>query len=106
MNYVRIYDKRKKSIARLLIGSDNILKKDFLTGCFPGATAIFFLDEELHEDIQYVIEREKNNLKYLNRDALYYFSVPRDDNGNFVFNWDPNIVYNLVYYNGKKCNFQ
>ncbi|CAM4947960.1 unnamed protein product [Rotaria socialis] len=30
MDYVQIYDERKKSTARLLIAADNILKKDYL----------------------------------------------------------------------------
>lgn len=51
MNYVQIFNKKNSRIARLFIGSDNILKREYLNGCFPGAIGIFFVDEELDQEI-------------------------------------------------------
>ncbi|CAF3493629.1 unnamed protein product [Rotaria socialis] len=80
MDYVQIYDERKKSTARLLIAADNILKKDYLNIYFRGAIGIFFFDQQLNQDVY----------------------IPPDDNGNFRFNWDQDIIYKLVYSNDSR----
>ncbi|CAF4619985.1 unnamed protein product, partial [Rotaria socialis] len=28
--------------------------------------------------------------------------IPRDENGSFKFEWSPNVMYELVYRDGKK----
>ncbi|CAF1931063.1 unnamed protein product [Rotaria magnacalcarata] len=75
MNYVSINDKRKKRVVQLLIGSDNVLRMDYFKRTFPDATTIIFQDNELNQ----------------------YISIPSDESGHFRFDWDPTVVYELVY---------
>ncbi|CAF2192739.1 unnamed protein product [Rotaria magnacalcarata] len=80
MNYVQIYDERKNSTARLLIAADNILKKDYLNIYFRGAIGISVFDQQLNQDV----------------------CIPPDENGNFRFDWDQDIIYTLVYSNDSR----
>ena len=69
MNYVRIYDNKTKQITRLLLKQDNIIRKDYFVGTFPGATGILYKDEQLNEFVSYVNSKSKENLsKY-----IFYF---------------------------------
>ncbi|CAF3005279.1 unnamed protein product [Rotaria socialis] len=48
---------------------------DYFKRTFPGATTIIFQDNELNQ----------------------YISIPSDESGHFRFDWDPTVVYELVY---------
>ncbi|CAF1088501.1 unnamed protein product [Rotaria sordida] len=80
MNPIYIYDNRKKRLVCLRIESDNILRKDYFYGTFPEATGIMFHNNE-HNCI---------------------VSIPRDEHGHFKFNWDSNVVYELIYRDGSR----
>ncbi|CAF3806902.1 unnamed protein product [Rotaria socialis] len=48
---------------------------NYFIGTFPGATGILYKDEHLNA----------------------FISIPRDSGGNFEFEWNSNVVYQLVY---------
>ncbi|CAF3444642.1 unnamed protein product [Rotaria socialis] len=73
MNYIRIYDNETKQTTRLLLKQDNIIRKDYFVKTFPGATGILFKDEQSNE----------------------FVSIPEDSDGNFQFEWDKNVLYEL-----------
>ncbi|CAF1533844.1 unnamed protein product [Rotaria sp. Silwood1] len=75
MTYVHIYDSKKKHDTYLFLKQDNIIQKDYFIGTFPGATGILYKNEQLNG----------------------YVSIPRDSDGNFQFEWDQNVVYQLIY---------
>ncbi|CAF4493882.1 unnamed protein product [Rotaria socialis] len=80
MNRISFNDNRKNRIVDLFIGPDNVLRKDYFHGVFPEATGIIFYDNEVNR----------------------YVGIPRDENGSFKFEWSPNVMYELVYRDGKK----
>ncbi|CAF2151691.1 unnamed protein product [Rotaria magnacalcarata] len=53
---------------------------DYFKRTFPDATTIIFQHNELNQ----------------------YISIPSDESGHFRFDWDPTVVYELVYRDGKK----
>ncbi|CAF3439461.1 unnamed protein product [Rotaria socialis] len=75
MNYVGIYDNSKKAVVRLVISPDNVVPSNYFIATFPGATGLI----------------------YKASDSNTFISIPKDANGNFRWEWNPNIVYDLIY---------
>ncbi|CAF3366434.1 unnamed protein product [Rotaria socialis] len=75
MNYVDIYDNSKKAIVQLVISPDNVVPSNYFVATFPGATGLI----------------------YKNSDSNKFVSIPKDVNGNFRWEWNPNIVYDVIY---------
>ncbi|CAF0971188.1 unnamed protein product [Rotaria magnacalcarata] len=75
MNYVDIYDNSKKAVVQLVISPDNVIPSNYFIATFPGATGLI----------------------YKNSDSNKFISIPKDTNGNFRWEWNPNIFYDLIY---------
>ncbi|CAF4350804.1 unnamed protein product, partial [Rotaria magnacalcarata] len=73
---IRIYDDKRGKLVRLEIESNNILRKEYFNGIFPYATGIILDDNALNEIV----------------------GIARDENGNFICDWNTDVVYKLVLY--------
>ncbi|CAF4199248.1 unnamed protein product [Rotaria socialis] len=73
---IRIYDDKRGRLVRLEIESNNILRKEYFNGIFPYATGIIFDDNDRNELV----------------------GIARDENGNFICDWNTDVVYKLVFY--------
>jgi hypothetical protein len=98
MQFVKIYDKIRKRTVRLVVDSDQTILRDYFVRTFPGASGIIYKDKDVNEYIRFVEDNKEN----IFRKCVLFFSVPHDTNGNFRWEWDSNMVYDLIYVNGKK----
>ncbi|CAM4805491.1 unnamed protein product [Rotaria magnacalcarata] len=53
----------------------NVIPSNYFIATFPGATGLI----------------------YKNSDSNKFISIPKDTNGNFRWEWNPNIFYDLIY---------
>ncbi|CAF2107710.1 unnamed protein product [Rotaria magnacalcarata] len=94
MNYVDIYDNSKKAIVQLVISPDNVVPSNYFVATFPGATGLIYKNSDSNKFVSYVIEQLR---EYHEKYAFNFVRIPKDVNGNFRWEWNPNIVYDVIY---------
>jgi hypothetical protein len=99
MTYVRIYDNSKKAVVRVELQSDDTIALDYFNKLFPGATAILYKHTNPNELVGSVIKKTREHIE---KHVFYLSRVGMDTQGNFKCNWDPNMIYELVYLDRKK----
>lgn len=98
MRFVRVFDRKTNEIIRLVVQSDNIIQDQYFTRTFPGATGIKYKEGDSNEFIRFVRKSFEEQKKI----PSCLFSIPLDANGSFLWEWDLNVLYELIYRDGKK----
>ncbi|CAF1187821.1 unnamed protein product [Adineta steineri] len=73
MQFVKVFDNHKKAIVKLVVNENNKISYKYFRGTFPDAVGLMEMNESR------------------------CFSIPFDEDDNFVWNWNDNIVYDLIY---------
>jgi hypothetical protein len=101
MDFIQIYDNTQKTIVSLMIDSNKTLGRNYFIRSFPDATGLIYKDKNLNRIIRSVGKQRK---EYFLRKIFPFFSVPMDQQGNFKWEWDSNIIYDLIYRDSRKRN--
>ncbi|CAF4747619.1 unnamed protein product [Rotaria sp. Silwood1] len=73
MQFVKVFDNQQKIITRLVLDSNHKISHDYFKRTFPDAVGL------------------------AERDEYGSISIPSDENKNFTWNWNENVVYDLIY---------
>ncbi|CAF0950159.1 unnamed protein product [Rotaria sordida] len=73
MQFVKVFDNQRKITVKLILGSNNKISYDYFKQTFPDAVGL------------------------AERDEYGFISIPSDENKNFTWNWNDNVVYDLIY---------
>ncbi|CAF4213650.1 unnamed protein product [Adineta steineri] len=73
MQIVKVFDNHKKTIVKLVVNENNKISYKYFRGTFPDAVGLMEMNESR------------------------CFSIPFDEDHNFVWNWNDNVVYDLIY---------
>ena len=101
MECVKIFDNERKHVVEMVLDGNNKIEYNYFRRTFPTATGLL----ERQEDAIFRSVR-KNKNKILNETFLAFFSIPTDENDKFTWNWDNNVVYDLIYSDRRKKNLR
>ncbi|CAF0952880.1 unnamed protein product [Adineta steineri] len=73
MQFVKVFDNHKKAIVKLVVNEHSKINYNYFRRTFPDAVGLIEMNES------------------------GCFSIPFDKDDNFVWNWNDNVVYDLIY---------